>query len=404
MSATVGRLHAFEEAKKAGREPYKVKDLSQAEFGRKEIRLAEQEMPGLMAVRERYAAEEAACRNADHGQPAHDDSDGSPDRNACRTRRRCALGFLQHLLDAGSRGRGRRCRTSGNRRHAGESDAAFRSSRGKAKRSKSTGGARRKRCAGPMTPARSRSSTTAATPRCSFTRRSNSKPPARFPHSMPKTDPEEWGVILDTLRKELKARPGVWSKIAKGDQGRFRRNDDRRASPLSDGGSRQAALPCHQRQRLGDEEQVRQHLRLPSLAARWIDARDRRHARRKGCRRSRIRRSRQGLRAGAARPGLPRDRDGNRSDLRAAGGDGRLRSEDRRRRRFDGRHLHHDDRQQGRHHDRAHVEDEGQGDRRQHRSLRQRNRHGRAEEGQGHRDASTSSRNTTSGSSPMATA
>src|SRR6185295_8671142 len=55
MSATVGRLHAFEEAKKAGREPYKVRDLSQAEFGRKEIRLAEQEMPGLMVVRERYA-------------------------------------------------------------------------------------------------------------------------------------------------------------------------------------------------------------------------------------------------------------------------------------------------------------------------------------------------------------
>src|SRR5512140_2613518 len=32
----------------------KVKDLSLAEFGRKEIRLAEQEMPGLMAVRARY--------------------------------------------------------------------------------------------------------------------------------------------------------------------------------------------------------------------------------------------------------------------------------------------------------------------------------------------------------------
>jgi len=56
MSATVGKMHAFEEAKKAGRPPYKVKDLSLAEFGRKELRLAEQEMPGLMAVRERYAA------------------------------------------------------------------------------------------------------------------------------------------------------------------------------------------------------------------------------------------------------------------------------------------------------------------------------------------------------------
>jgi adenosylhomocysteinase len=47
-------MHAFEAATRAGREPYKVKDLSLAEFGRKEIRLAEQEMPGLMTLRARY--------------------------------------------------------------------------------------------------------------------------------------------------------------------------------------------------------------------------------------------------------------------------------------------------------------------------------------------------------------
>src|SRR5271170_7237744 len=34
---------------------FKVADLSLADFGRKEIRLAEHEMPGLMAVREEYA-------------------------------------------------------------------------------------------------------------------------------------------------------------------------------------------------------------------------------------------------------------------------------------------------------------------------------------------------------------
>jgi adenosylhomocysteinase len=34
--------------------PFKVADLAQSELGRKEIRLAEQEMPGLMAVREQY--------------------------------------------------------------------------------------------------------------------------------------------------------------------------------------------------------------------------------------------------------------------------------------------------------------------------------------------------------------
>ena len=35
--------------------PFKVADLSLADFGRKEIRLAEHEMPGLMAVRAEYA-------------------------------------------------------------------------------------------------------------------------------------------------------------------------------------------------------------------------------------------------------------------------------------------------------------------------------------------------------------
>ena len=33
---------------------YKVADISLAAFGRKEIELAEQEMPGLMSIREKY--------------------------------------------------------------------------------------------------------------------------------------------------------------------------------------------------------------------------------------------------------------------------------------------------------------------------------------------------------------
>src|SRR3954464_4397936 len=37
---------------------FKVADLSLAGFGRKEIRLAEHEMPGLMALREEYGPEQ----------------------------------------------------------------------------------------------------------------------------------------------------------------------------------------------------------------------------------------------------------------------------------------------------------------------------------------------------------
>ena len=37
---------------------YKVADISLADWGRKEIEMAEKEMPGLMAIREKYAAKQ----------------------------------------------------------------------------------------------------------------------------------------------------------------------------------------------------------------------------------------------------------------------------------------------------------------------------------------------------------
>jgi adenosylhomocysteinase len=51
---TAVKTDPFEAARAAGREPYKVADLSLHELGRREIRLAEHEMPGLMSVREKY--------------------------------------------------------------------------------------------------------------------------------------------------------------------------------------------------------------------------------------------------------------------------------------------------------------------------------------------------------------
>jgi adenosylhomocysteinase len=45
-------------APQTGTLPFKVADLSQAAYGRKEMELAEHEMPGLMAVREEYAAKQ----------------------------------------------------------------------------------------------------------------------------------------------------------------------------------------------------------------------------------------------------------------------------------------------------------------------------------------------------------
>src|SRR5438046_6264920 len=50
MSATIT------DAKKTKTNDYKVRDISLADWGRKEIAIAEKEMPGLMAIREKYAA------------------------------------------------------------------------------------------------------------------------------------------------------------------------------------------------------------------------------------------------------------------------------------------------------------------------------------------------------------
>ncbi len=53
MTAVAPSKHPFTSMSK-GREPYKVADISLAEWGRNEIRLAEFEMPGLMALRTEY--------------------------------------------------------------------------------------------------------------------------------------------------------------------------------------------------------------------------------------------------------------------------------------------------------------------------------------------------------------
>ena len=60
---------------------YKVSDISLASWGRKEIQLAENEMPGLMALAQKIRTEKAACRIKDNGQSAYDDSDRNAYRN-----------------------------------------------------------------------------------------------------------------------------------------------------------------------------------------------------------------------------------------------------------------------------------------------------------------------------------
>jgi hypothetical protein len=59
--------------------PYKVADITLADFGRMEVKIAEKEMPGLIATREKYAPEKplkgvrimAACTYAQTLSPSN---------------------------------------------------------------------------------------------------------------------------------------------------------------------------------------------------------------------------------------------------------------------------------------------------------------------------------------------
>ena len=83
---------------------FKVKDLSLAEWGRKEINMAEDEMPGLMAIR-RSTAHQAAAGRPHRRLSAHDHPDRRADRDPHGTGCHGPLVVLQHILDTGSRRR-----------------------------------------------------------------------------------------------------------------------------------------------------------------------------------------------------------------------------------------------------------------------------------------------------------
>ena len=95
---------------------FKVADLSLAAFGRKEISLAEHEMPGLMAMRAEYGETQAADRRPHHRVAAHDRADRGAHRDPRGPRRRGPLGLLQHLLHPGPRRRRHRGRPERHRR------------------------------------------------------------------------------------------------------------------------------------------------------------------------------------------------------------------------------------------------------------------------------------------------
>ena len=343
---------------------YEVADLALADWGRKEIAIAETEMPGLMAIREEYAAAAAPQGRPHHRLAAHDDPDRRADRDAQGARRRRALGLVQHLLDAGPRRR--RHRRGRHRRLRGEGRVARRVLGLHAPHLRVAG-----RRLHEHDPGRRRRRDAAAAP-------GRARGDGRV-SSSPSPGSEEETCLFASIKAKLAKDPTWYStRLAKvkGVTEETTTGVHRLYQMAKDG---HAQVPGHQRERLGHQEQVRQPLRLPRVAGGRHQARHRRDDRGQGRARRGLRRRGQGLRAGAARALGPGVDHRDRSHLRAAGRDGRLPRRDDGGGLRQGRHLRHRHRQLPRDHARAHEAHEEPGDRVQHRALRQRDRRGLAQ-------------------------
>jgi adenosylhomocysteinase len=218
MATAVKEQHAFDAARDAGRDPFKVGDLNLAEWGRKEIRLAEHEMPGLMAVRARYGRSKPLA--------------GARVMGSLHMTIQTAV-LIETLAELGADVRWVSCNIFSTQDHAAAAVVVGRPETG--------GTAANPRgipvfawkgetlpeywwCTvqalvwpdggGPSLIVDDGGDATLFVHKAYEFEKAGAVPPFN-----PDKDPEEWGVILDTIRAALQAHPGRWTKLAKGIRG-----------------------------------------------------------------------------------------------------------------------------------------------------------------------------------------
>jgi adenosylhomocysteinase len=219
MKTAVGEIvHPFTLALGAGREPFKVADLGLAELGRREMRLAEQEMPGLMALRSRYQGKKPLAGARVMGSLHMTVQTGV---------------LIETLIELGADVRWASCNIFSTQDHAAASVVVGRpESGGTVAQPKGTpvfawkgesleeywwctsealtwpdGG-------GPTLIIDDGGDATLLVHKGAQFEKAGS-----VPAFDPANDPEEWGVILDLLRRQQKANPGKWTRIGAGIRG-----------------------------------------------------------------------------------------------------------------------------------------------------------------------------------------
>jgi adenosylhomocysteinase len=192
------------------RPPFKVRDLSLAEFGRKEIRLAEQEMPGLMAIRAEYKGK----------QPLR----GAKIMGSLHMTVQTAV-LIETLVDLGADVRWVSCNIFSTQDHAAAAAVVGRTGTPENPKGVPVFAWKGETleeywwCTGQalMWPDGSGpnmllddggDATLLVHKGAEFERA------GRVPEFNPEQDPEEWGVILRLLREEQRKNPGRWPKVA----------------------------------------------------------------------------------------------------------------------------------------------------------------------------------------------
>ena len=212
------KMHAFDAARQAGRPPYKVADLKLAEWGRKEVRLAEHEMPGLMALRARHGGQKPLA--------------GARIMGSLHMTVQTAV-LIETLTALGADVRWVSCNIFSTQDHAAAAVVVGRpDTGGTVTAPKGTPVFAWKGesleeywwCtvealvwpdgAGPSLIVDDGGDATLFVHKASEFEEAGTVPAFN-----PDKDPEEWGVILDTIGRELKANPGRWRTLARGIRG-----------------------------------------------------------------------------------------------------------------------------------------------------------------------------------------
>jgi adenosylhomocysteinase len=215
MTVVMAAVHPFAVARESGREPFKVKALSEAEHGRKEIRLAEFEMPGLMALREEYRGRKPLA--------------GARIMGSLHMTVQTAV-LIETLVDLGADVRWVSCNIFSTQDHAAAAVVVGRNGTVNEPRGTPVFAWKGETLeeywwcteqallwpdgAGPTLLLDDGGDATLLVHKGVEFEKSG-----KVPAFDAANDPEEWGVILELLRSNLKAYPGRWTRIAQGLRG-----------------------------------------------------------------------------------------------------------------------------------------------------------------------------------------